>query len=556
MSRRVRVQPNMLDSLISYVDPIAGARRLHARALMAIAGGYLGGRRDRRATKEWRLTGNSADADLVPDLALLRDRSRDLVRNAPLATGAIVTVVQNVIAGGLVLQARPDWKFLRMSEDEADQWTETVEREFNLWAESKDADLTRVQNFYELQGLVFRSTLESGDTLVLTPMVQRPMTPYLTTLQIIEGDRLETPRGLREQGKTKAGNLISGGVELDSNGAAIAYHILRAHPGSWNGRRTQSDRFATFGEDGRRNVIHIFERTRPGMNRGAPYLAPVIELLKQLDKYTEAEVTAAVLSSLITAFVQSTGDGLMSPAGTTTASEDEKEIKLGSGSIVDLAPGETISSFAPNRPNNAFESFLQSVLRQIGVALGLPFEVLIKHFTASYSASRAALLESWRFFQGRREFLCTQFCRPVYEVWMEEAVARGRVEAPGFFDDASVRRAYLLSEWIGSGPIQIDPVKEVDAAGKRLELRLSTREDETLMLTGKDWSDVQRRLAREQQLLDRDGLATARETPPPSEPPGPARENEGPAEPTEDEPETGDLELPEKGDLEEVGTFT
>ena len=39
----------------------------------------------------------------------------------------------------------------------------------------------------------------------------------------------------------------------------------------------------------------------------------------------------------------------------------------------------------------------------------------------------------------RREWLADDFCRPCYEVWMSEAVARGRIYAPGFFQNPASR---------------------------------------------------------------------------------------------------------------------
>jgi lambda family phage portal protein len=511
--RRIRsesIQPNFLDRAIGFFDPERGARRLRARGMMAIAGGYLGGRRDRPGTTNWRLTNNSPDQDIIPDLPILRDRSRDLVRNAPLATGAVGTVVQNVVGSGLALQAKPDWESLGMTSDQASEWSAAVEREWLLFCESPECDLTRTQNFYGLQDLAFRSTLESGDVISLLPMLRRPRAVYDLKIQLIEADRLASPLGTREGMRDKrTGVMISGGVEVDANGAPVAYHILKAHPGDPNGLLAGADRVAAWGsKTGRRNVIHMFDRLRPGQRRGVPYLAPIIELLKQLDRYTEAEVSASVLSALITAFVKTeAGEGLSGMDPNATAADKKTEVALGTGGIVDLAPGEDISSFAPNRPNTAFDGFMLSVLRQVGTALGLPFEVLIKHFTASYSASRAAMIEAWRFFRGRREFLANQFCRPVYEAWMEEAVARGRISAPGFFDRAELRQAYLLSEWRGDAMSQIDPVKEVEAATKRIEAELSTREDETLQLTGKQWTDVHRQTVKENKLREKDGTA-------------------------------------------------
>jgi len=273
--RRIRPdesQPNLLDRAISFIDPVRGARRMAARSMMAIAGGYIGGRRDRAATKNWRLTNNSPDQDILPDLAVLRDRSRDLVRNAPLATGALGTVVQNVVGRGLTLQSKPDWELLGMTADQADEWSDEVEREFQLFAETPECDLTRTQNFYGLQDLAFRSALESGDVLALLPMVPRPRSVYDLKIQIIEADRLETPRGKVDGAKDSlTGMMICGGVELDANGAPAAYHILKAHPGSPEGRTGSSDRVEAFGgKSGRRNVVHLFDRLRPGSIVASP----------------------------------------------------------------------------------------------------------------------------------------------------------------------------------------------------------------------------------------------------------------------------------------------
>src|SRR5690606_12542726 len=117
----------------------------------------------------------------------------------------------------------------------------------------------------------------------------------------------------------------------------------------------------------------------------------------------------------------------------------------------------------PGRPNAGFDPFVLAVLRQIGVALELPYEVLIKHFTSSYSAARAALLDAWRFFRRRRAWLARKFCQPVYEAWLADAVATGLVDAPGFFADPVRRASWCGARWIGDAPGQIDPQKEVDA---------------------------------------------------------------------------------------------
>jgi lambda family phage portal protein len=512
---RSPVEPNLLDRVIGYVSPKRAVRRMRDRAAMAYVSGYVGARYDRNSMRSWFTTTASADTDTIYDLRNLRGRSRDLVRNTPVATGAVGTMVSNVVGSGLSLMCRPDYEALKMTEDEADEFGETVEREFRLWAQTAECDITRTQTFYGLQSLAFRSLLESGDTFALLPMLDRGTSPYQLKVQLIEADRVDIPGGnIAATGVEVAPgspqNKIVGGVEIDETGAPVAYHIATQHPGDIAfSSKMKWIRVPAFGaKTKRRNVVHIFDRLRPGQSRGVPYLAPVMECLKQLDRYTEAELMGAVVSAMFTVFVKTQGgDGLSTEAGfaddqigpssNTTLVDPRKQIGLGNGSIVDLVPGEDVSFADPKRPNTAFDGFVTSILRQIGVSLGLPYEVLVKHFTASYSASRAALIQAWQVFKQRRDFIATGFCDHVYEAFMEEAVAIGRIDAPGFFDDPAIRRAYLECDWVGDAPGQIDPLKEIQAAELRTEVGVSDLAAECMELRGKVWKDVHRQQVKE-----------------------------------------------------------
>jgi lambda family phage portal protein len=514
------VQANFIDKVVTFVSPESGARRQRARSALAISGAYVGARYDRRQTREWFVSRGSADADTLIDIVTLRPRSRDLVRNAPIATGAVNTVVQNAVGTGLALQPTPDINVLGWSEEQGRAWGQTVGHEFEMWADSPDCDITRTQNFYEVQRLVMRSMLESGDVFSLLPMRKLPFGTYKTCFQIIEADRIHSPNGDGVLAKDpnnselKTANKVWGGVEVDANGAPAAYHILKRHPGAsdfsgYGAIAGAYDRVLAFGvKTGRRNVLHIYDRLRPDQRRGVPYLAPVMELLKQLDRYTEAEIMAAVITAMFTVFVKTeTGaEGFAAPAGSTVQTD---ELELGNGKIVGLAPGEEVQFPNSMRPNAGFDPFVTSILRQIGVALELPFEILIKHFTASYSAARAAMLEAWKFYKGRRVFVASRFCQPVFEAWMDEAVAIGRIDAPGYFTDPLMRRAYLRAEWVGDAPGQIDPQKEADAAVTRIEAGMSTLKKETMELTGQNWADLHPQRAREHQMRVDAGLEPA-----------------------------------------------
>ena len=195
------------------------------------------------------------------------------MRNAPPASGAVYTVVENAAGTGLALQPTPDIKTLRWTEQHGEDFVNQVESEFGLWADSKDCNITRTQNFYELQSLVLRSTLESGDTLTLLRFVSRPgINPYQLCLQIIESDRLANPKGVRDGQALDSGNRVYGGVEVDAGGAPVAYNILQRHPGAMvlTSDPWAFDRIQGFGGSGQRNLIHLFERKRPDQKRGIP----------------------------------------------------------------------------------------------------------------------------------------------------------------------------------------------------------------------------------------------------------------------------------------------
>jgi lambda family phage portal protein len=485
---------NLIDKAISFVSPSTGLKRWQARTHMAMLGGYTGARRDRRQTREWNTVSGSADNVTLDDLPVLRDRSRDLLRNAPLATGAVNTLVTNVIGTGLHPQSHIDRDTLRpylKTDDAMEKWESEAECIFTIWANNPDCDITRSQSFTELQALILRSCLESGDVLVLRKYRERPGNPFGTSLQIIEADRVD------------GGNTA--GVDIDVDGAPVAYNVLESYEPNANGVKIPA-----FDADGRRQVLHIFNRTRPGLTRGVPYLAPVIESLKQLDKYTEAEIMAAVVSSMFTIFVKSESEGGLLPIGENEPVAKGGDYKLSPGAILDLQPNEGIEIANPNRPNAGYDGFVQSILRQIGVALEIPFEILIKHFTASYSAAQAALVEAWKTFSTRRKWIATGFCQPVYEMVITEAIAKGILDAPGFFSDPFVRAAYLGAEWIGPPRGQIDQLKEIRAADYRVRLGISTLEEETAQITGGRWETKHTQRVREFKMRTEAGLSETR----------------------------------------------
>ena len=201
--------------------------------------------------------------------------------------------------------------------------------------------------------------------------------------------------------------------------------------------------------------------------------------------------------------------------------DDDSTIELAPGAIVDLNEGEKAHDMNPGRPNTAFDGFVIAICRQIGAALEIPYELLVKNFNASYSASRGALLEAWKMFRMYRTWLANDFCQPIYEEWFAEAVAKGRIPAPGFFTDPIIRKAYTGAEWNGPAQGLLNPVQEVTAAEKRVQNGFSTRDREAMEMNGSDFYQNAAQLRREEKLLKEvkgDGTGSQKEERPGEEP--------------------------------------
>lgn len=484
---------------------------------------YAGASHTKKNLKGFNVESGSPAEDINANNYTLRQRSRMLYMSAPIAAAALKRQRTNIIGAGLRLKSTIDRDVLGLTQEQAEAWQRHTQAEFALWAQRKQAcDATGVNNFYGMQQLVALSYPMSGDVFALIKRTETTdLMPYSLRLHILEADRVRTPETVTASGvynnplltslttaKLKNGHYIYDGVEVDKNGAVVAYHIANTYPRQFGGESTKFVRVEAYGkETGLPNILHIMDTERPEQYRGVPYLAQIIEPMLQMRRYTEAEISAAIVQSFFTAFITSEKEAEdvlgneVGGDGVQEASRDPNEYEMGMATINLLEPGEDVKFGAPTHPNTGFNVFMRSMCEQVGACLEIPADLLLMSFNSSYSASRAALLEAWKAFRMRREWIADDFCKPVYEIWLTEAVARGRISAPGFLTDPIIRQAYLGSEWIGPSQGQLDPTKEVAAAVSAIENGLSTREAESVKLNGSQFSANADKLAVENELL-------------------------------------------------------
>jgi lambda family phage portal protein len=474
--------------------------------------GQYGANLSKNALAGWLFRGGDADQDIGYNAQVLRERSRDAFMGIPLAAGAIETMDTNVIGEGLYPAPNVDGEALGLTPEETTALNNELAEKFDWWAcDPRECDWGARDDFYTLQHTAFQSMLLSGDCPILFPLKARRGNLFELKLRVLEADRIRDPQFVDPN------KNIFNGVELGPDGELAAYHVSEVHPlsvlryryyGITQGKTYRVEPFGTL--SGRRNMVLLIRPERPEQRRGVPILSVCLELLKQLGRYTDATVLGAVIQSYFTAFItQEFPDPQIFDSLLTEEQKAEicnfnpYNVQLGPGIVNFMRPGHAVNFATPTQPQSTFGDFTIAVAKFVGAAVGVPYEVLLKQYNASYSASRAALLDFWRRVRKHRAQVVTQLCQPAYEEWLTDAVLLGRIENfAGDFNDPYVRRAMLRCIWTGNSAGSLDPQKEVAAADMKVKSGFSTIERESMELNGSDWRDNVRQQAVEKREFD------------------------------------------------------
>lgn len=467
----------------------------------------------------WFVFPASPRDDCDKNQMLLRLRSRDLYMSSSLIGSALHAKREGVIGRGLELDAKIDADALGLDLDEANAIERRIEAAFRRWARNVGTD---GESLTTILRTAYFSTIMNGDCIA--DIYCDPETRTIR-VALVESDCLVTP-------PDKTGNpRIRSGIELGPGGRAIAFYLATGFlfnsdgfPVSYRRKRRFMAGYNTalegdfvFPQSGALFMHTSFER--PGQLRGLPIVSRVIEDAKQLDRYIRAEIDAAVVASKPALFrthpiveAQAEVDmmdsfgvaGGPSVSETAVPPEHEPPINYGNGLMVDLWDGADMKAFNPARPNPEYSNFVDHKCAEITANLGLSAGVVLKRWDASYSASRAELLDAQQGYEIDRALFIDQFLRPLYNAWLD--LHADELGLTGYYTDPVRRSAWRHAEWIGEQLPNIDPTKEIDAAAKRVQLCVSTLAREAQVATGTDIAANIRQRGYEEKLMREYGL--------------------------------------------------
>ena len=247
-------------------------------------------------------------------------RARDLVRNDGWANGAVTRLLDNAVGANFRPIMKPDYRVLRMITGNkafdaswAEEYGKALDGHWRTWSNDpgRYCDVERKLTVSQMLRLGFRHKLIDGDALAILQYRTDRLGPgrgrYATTVQIVDPDRLSNPQQNFDMPN------VRGGVEIDADGAPVAYHIREAHIGDWwSGAKTMTwQRIPRETDWGRPHVVHDFDHERGAQHRGNGILTPVIQRLKMLVKYDQSELEAAILNAIFAAYIESPYDPAM-----------------------------------------------------------------------------------------------------------------------------------------------------------------------------------------------------------------------------------------------------
>lgn len=449
------------------------------------------------------------------DPAVIRERARVVYRESTIAHGIVTRLVDTVVNTGLTWESSPTWDHIPTAPtDESQRYTITreIEQLWRAWVQSSESDITGRLSFGQLQRLAYRTELVDGEVVAILRYLNSPDRISPVAIQLINADQICTPWGPEQKQIEDRGGKIEDGVEFDSTGREVAVWVQQDL-----GKKHERIPY-TGPRSGRRFVVRSGNFEAVGQSRGLPELDAVVYELSRLTEYDIAELEGMVASSALLAAIEIDKDAAVSgkkpgvrpnvPVSETDTKRDGDTAygintqDVGKFAIVmnNLEPGQTMKLFQNNRPASNFDAFVKSFVTRIAGGLGMPFSVAMQIFQSSYSASRAEILFYWLNVNRRRDDFINGFLKPIYEAVFTEWVRAGELSATGYLADKKIRRAWLGGTWNGVSMPQVDPMKEVNAVEKRIELGHTTGEREAKVHNGSDYRENIERLRTENQL--------------------------------------------------------
>lgn len=444
---------------------------------------------------DFRSSRGSADYELRQGLVEVRNKSRWLARNSSTMKRFLGLLSINVVGSkGFVFQSR----VRRQDGTMDDSLNRRVEDDFRDWW--KRPTTCGKLSGVDLQKQAVKSLSRDGE--IIWEIVFNHAYKDGIAINALEPDMLDETLTLMHTN----GNQIRMGVEIDKFNAPVAYHFLTTHPGdiAWFSPQTKK-RYRRVPAE---RIIHTFVSDRAGQTRGEPWATTIINNLKMLDGFREAEVTGRRLKSSIMGFFKRVLPGteglpeLADGMGTDDQGDDIMEMQMEPGLLKEMAPGLEFQAFDPGGAVTDFKDFDSQMKKDnamgtmiSNMSLGMETEGV------SYSGGRTITLEDRNFYQDVQGFIVDRNLEPVFSMWLSRRVIQPDATIPPTRLTAIRRHCKFRPR----GWDWVDPAKDVKANAEALRTK-QTSLAIVAAARGLDRDDLLREIQEDEQAAAKLGL--------------------------------------------------
>lgn len=419
-------------------------------------------------------------------------RSRYLAENNPYAAAAKETFVSALVGSGIKPSSLVKDAALKAQIQEA--WLD--------WSDETDAD--GLTDLYGQQALIGSEMFEAGECFVrLRPRRVEDGLTVPVQLQLLPAEMLD----LADNRDLGFGRRVEMGIEFDAIGRRVAYHFWRQHPAA-------DQTFGIYATLKTRvpaeEVLHLFKPIKVGQIRGIPHTLSAIVTAAIMDAYDDAELERKRTAALFSAFITSNSPEEDALAEAAQAAEDAGitgGVALEPGATVDLEPGQDIKFAEPADVGGSYEAFQYRNLLRMAAGFGVPYAAMTGDLRqTSYGSIRAGLVEFRRRIEAMQHAVMVfQFCRPVWQRFIREAVLVGAISVTPSAFEASMR-AYWRVKWITPKWDWIDPLKDRQAEKLAVDSGFKARSD-VVEAEGYDPEETDARIAADRARERKLGLA-------------------------------------------------
>lgn len=462
-----------------------------------------------KALSDWFAAATSADAEIRRDLRRLVDRSRDLERNNDYLRGFLLSAERNVI-GAVRDDVRMDCgEFVKAGRDKAPEWqpdpsaSQLIGEAWREWSMKGTCTVCGRYSWRAVKRLAVRAVVRDGTILIRKRFGAAARNRFGFALEVWEIDHLDLERFTA----LANGNEVRFGIESDSDQRVVAFWVRVRHPG---------DLMTT----GQTNVVrldasqfyHVFVPERPGQSVGIPWVVSAITRLRQLGAFEEAATIAARVGASQGGFLTKTpGAGGSVAEWTGERSADGKGVIDASPlAFQELPEGWNVQTFTPEYPNITTGDFRKAMLRGVATSVGSSYTSLGNDLeSVNFSSARVGLFEEregWKMIQA---FFSEELFEPVFSDFLTAAIAGSVVPLPLDKFRKFNRPVFKQRRW----PF-IDPLKEIQAAGQAIALRIGSRRG-FIEEQGGDVEDVMHDNLDDENLAKKIGLSLSPPDPQP-----------------------------------------